>query len=353
MNLSHAHSSRAGRRHGVTILEVLVVIGIVALVVAVTLPSAAAVGCTSFRAQSRANLATLAQAHAAYALTWGDRQFTLVPDNLGAFGGCANFVAQGNCLPDIGLGLNCERQSVAIPLGCGPTACENIAFAKPIEFSGPSAGVGAYRLPNAAGFQPFVDGRFYSPTFYAPDDIAIADAVAPLLSSPRGFSGSPQQFVQSSYCLSPAAMWGLGVLKRQTGYKNPNTLADGYTSPSVNQCTYPSLKTRMMEFRAVDNDCFLDPMGCGTYQFNQMYESRSLGMFFDGSVHIVSPREAMDSDVRAKATAPPLVEKGLWVRNTPFGAQGFGSAGEYDLLVRTSFHILTGDGIAGRDILNW
>jgi prepilin-type N-terminal cleavage/methylation domain-containing protein len=347
-SMSGRHRSR-----GVTIVEVLVVLAVIALLVAVTLPSAATVGCNSFRAQSRANLATLAQAHAAYASVWNDRQFTMVPDAVGAFGGCANFVAQGNCLPDVALGAACDGGAVSIPLGCGPSACENIAFAKAIEFGGPNAGFGAYRLPNAAGFQPFVDGRFYSSAFYAPDDYEIIDQVQPLLSSPCGFSGNPQQIVYASYCLSPAAMWGLGVLSRQSGYKNPDSLATGYTSPSVNQCTYPSLKTRMMEFRAVDVDCFLDPAGCGSYQFNQMYESRSLGLFFDGSVHIVTPREAMESDQRAKLAAVGLVEKGLWIRGTPLGPNGVGGSESYDFLTDTSFHLLTGDGIAGRDILNW
>jgi hypothetical protein len=354
MNARFAHQHAAPSRRGASILEVLVGVGVTIVVVAAAVPSLATVGCTSFRAQSRANLATLSQAHVAYAATWGDRQFTLVPDDLGAFGGCAGYVAQGNCLPSVELGTNCEGTPVQYALGCGAGACNNISAAKPITFSGVGAGFGSYLLPNAAGFNAYVDGRFYSPTFYAPDDYAIADEVAPFLSSPCGYSAPFPTIIHSSYCNSPAAMWGLGVLKRQTGYKNPDTLAEGYKSPAVSQCTYPSLKTRMMEFRAVDVDCYPDPGECPNYQFNQMYESRSLGLLFDGSVRIITPREAMESDQRAKVAAPTgMIEKGLWVRGTPFGSSGVGGVTGYDFLVDTSFHFLTGDGIAGRDVLDW
>lgn len=339
---------------GASIFEVLVGAGLAVVIVAAAVPSLATVGCTSFRAKSRANLATLSQAHVAYAATWGDRQFTLVPDDVGAFGGCANYVAQGNCIPDVVLGSTCDGTQVKFELGCGPTACANFAVATPLSFTGANAGFGSYRLPNAAGFNAYVDGRFYSSTFYAPDDYAIAGDVEPYLASPCGYSAPPGEIIYSSYCNSPAAMFGLGVLKRQTGYKNPDTLAEGYKSPTVSQCTYPNLKTRMMEFRAVDVDCYPDPGDCPNYQFNQMFESRSLGLMFDGSVRIITPREAMESDRRAKVAAPGLyLEKGLWVRGTPLGSNGVGGAGAYDFLVDTNFHFLTGDGIAGRDILEW
>jgi type II secretory pathway pseudopilin PulG len=343
------------RHRGVTIIEVALSVAIVIVVLAVTIPSLATVGCTSFRAQSKANLAALSQAHIAYAADWSDRQFTMTPDNVGAFGGCANYVAAGKCIPNVSYGLDCNGNEVGVPIGCGPSAnCTNFDTAKPMNFAGPNAGFGAYRIPNAAGFQPYVDGRFYSPTFYAPDDYAIIADVEPLLSSPCGYAGDPGAPIYSSYCNSPAAMWGLGVLKKQTGYKNPNTLVNGYASSPVTACVYPNLKTRMMELRALDAPCYSELGPCDEFWFHQMYEARSLGLMFDGSVRIVSPREAMESDTRVKfSSQPPMVEKGLWVRNTPLGANGVFGNLNYDLLADTNFHLLTGDGIAGRDVIDW
>lgn len=348
-----ADRARLARR-GATIVEALAGALLAVTLVAVAVPSLATVGCTGFRAQSRANLSALSFAHASYAASWGDRQFTAVPDDVGAFGGCAGYVGQGQCLPDLALGTACDGSPVAVTLGCGASACANIDVVKPMAFSGALAGFGAYRIPNAAGFAAYVDGRFYSPTFYAPDDEAIIGDVAPLIASSCDFAGAALPPIYSSYCNSPAAMWGLGVMTKQSGYKNPDTLAGGYASPAVGQCTYPSLKTRMMEFRAVDVECYPDAGACPTYQFNQMYESRSLGLMFDGSVGIVSPREAMESDLRVKATGQPgMTEKGLWSRYTPLGSNGVGGSGAYDFLVDTSYHFLTADGIAGRDIITW
>lgn len=347
--------STSGRCHrGVTILEVLVGAVLLVVIVAVTVPSLATVGCTSFRAQSKANLAALSQAHVAYAADWGQRQYTMTPDNVGAFGGCANYTGAGNCIPDVSYGTDCNGAQVGLPIGCGTTAnCTNFETAKPMNFSGANKGFGSYRIPNGAGFQPYVDGRFYSPTFYAPDDEAIIGQVEPFFASPCSYAGNPAAPIYSSYCNSPAAMWGLGVLKKQTGYKSPDILADGYASPAVTACVYPNLKTRMMELRAVDSPCFQPAGECSEYWFHQKYEARSLGLLFDGSVRIISPREAMESDQRVRTTSPIMAEKGLWVRGTPLGANGVFGADSYDFLVDTHFHFLTGDGIAGRDVIEW
>ena len=41
----------------------------------------------------------------------------------------------------------------------------------------------------------------------------------------------------------------------------------------------------------------------------------------------------------------------LWARNTPLGSGGYWGTQSYDFLVSTSFHMLTTDGIEGRDVL--
>jgi hypothetical protein len=77
-------------------------------------------------------------------------------------------------------------------------------------------------------------------------------------------------------------------------------------------------------------------------------------MFFDGHVAIMSVADAMESDSRAKNNVPAglnLAEKGLWHRGTPFGPSGYYGDQSYDFLVNTSYHILTTNGILGRDTI--
>jgi hypothetical protein len=55
----------------------------------------------------------------------------------------------------------------------------------------------------------------------------------------------------------------------------------------------------------------------------------------------------MSSDTR-HATQ---VGYGLWHRGTPWGSNGYLMSTSWDFLAETSFHILTTDGILGRDTL--
>jgi len=86
------------------------------------------------------------------------------------------------------------------------------------------------------------------------------------------------------------------------------------------------------------------PEECVPYQWNQVYRSRPLTAFFDGSVRITTPREFRQADSRR-----PLFEATLWMKTTTFGSSGVGGAQSADFLVHTSAHFLTTFGIAGRD----
>ena len=44
-------------------------------------------------------------------------------------------------------------------------------------------------------------------------------------------------------------------------------------------------------------------------------------------------------------------QTGLWSRDTQWGADGYYGELSYDTLVNTSFHVLTTDGITGRDVM--
>jgi prepilin-type processing-associated H-X9-DG protein len=154
-------------------------------------------------------------------------------------------------------------------------------------------------------------------------------------------------------------MWDPKVLARNgadlngNGYTNPGSLPAGYRSPSVARCRYPSLKTRMIEHNWLQKpppSQIVNPNFAGNktpWFFNHGSNSAPYSLFFDGHVEMVSCRRAMQGDQRAQS-AP---NGSLWSKNTPLGPNGYFGAQSYDFLVRTSFHILTTDGIEGRDVL--
>jgi hypothetical protein len=85
-------------------------------------------------------------------------------------------------------------------------------------------------------------------------------------------------------------------------------------------------------------------------------------MFFDGHVGVVGVTDAMEADTRAKKQAENnstcsncdtggQCEPGLWHRGSKFGTQGYYGDKSYDTIVNTSYHILTTDGIMGRDVI--
>ncbi|MEY4119368.1 MAG: hypothetical protein RLZZ116_2696, partial [Planctomycetota bacterium] len=127
----------------------------------------------------------------------------------------------------------------------------------------------------------------------------------------------------------------------------PNTLPAGYRSPPVSRAKYPSLKTRMIEHSWLQNtpDQLVNPAFAGNttpWFFNHGYNSAPASLFFDGHIELVGCQRAMQAEQRAGR---------LWSRNTPLGANGYYGNQSYDFLVRTSFHVLTTDGIEGRDVL--
>jgi hypothetical protein len=72
--------------------------------------------------------------------------------------------------------------------------------------------------------------------------------------------------------------------------------------------------------------------------------------FFDGSIRQIGMWTAMDADSRASASTGQGC--GLWLRDTPLGSAGYYGEQAYDFLVSANPHILTRNGIAGRDIIS-
>ena len=354
-----------------TIVELLVVVSIIALLVALLLPAVAKGRDKALISQSVSNLKNLASSNEIYAGDWNDRQFTPVPDDAGMVNGnCDLYKAQIACPPQQLLGWDVNGAMWGYFLGASgkcaqfgwPEACYNWIIYIPMDFgTGPNPGggnsYGSFRMPGVKAFSAYVGKRFYDPTFYAPKDVLPISNVTKYFTSAAEFSYDGTNYEDSSYCWSPAAMFDPKVFGRNgstlngQGYTDPNTLKTGYKSPPVSRAKYPTLKTRMIEHNWLQNtpDSPVNPNFAGgttPWHFNHGYNSAPACLFFDGHIELVGCQRSMQADQRV---APS--NGSVWSQNTPFGNQGYFGGQSYDFLVDTSFHILTTDGIGGRDVL--
>lgn len=364
-------SNKTGR--GFTIVELLVVVSIIALLIAILLPAIGKARDAALVTRSLANLRNLSAANAAYGSDWSDRQFTAIPDDAGLVNGsCPTYLQTVACPPQQLLGWSGTGAMWGYFLGntglCQPynyppnPGCGNWVVYKPMQFTGGDAGFGSFRLPNVKAFSGYVNNKFYDEVFWAPKDkinLAIAEKY---FSFPDQFNSSNNEVSFSTYCFSPAAMYAPDILSSTSNtYKNPDgnpAVPGGYRSPAVGMATYPDLKTRMLEHQWLQNaESQINSNFAGgqePWYFNHGYNSAPATLFFDGHVTIMGVGDAMESDARAAVSAQPvstILEKRLWHRGTPFGANGYFGAQAYDFLVDTSYHILTTDGIQGRDTM--
>jgi hypothetical protein len=348
---------RAASR-GVTLPEVLVACGCV-LVLCAAAPVLLDDGKDrAMVAQSVSNLKNLASANETYAGDWGDRQWTAIRDDAGAVAGdCGRYIAEIGCPPQLILGWDTAGMMWGYFLGNGgkcaasgfPGSCDAWAAYVPIAFDGEHAGFGAFRLPNAKLFHDYVNGRFYDPTFYAPKDAKPRERIAAYLAAADEFRFDGTAFELSSYCFSPAAMYDTKVLAA-AGFTDPKTFQTAYRSPPVSRCKYPALKTRMIEHNWLQNAPTIDAnpgfVGNATpWFFSHGVESAPVSLFFDGHIEVIGMARAMADDARMK-------DAKLWSRATPLGAAGYFGAQAFDRFVETGFHVLTADGIEGRDIVS-
>ena len=356
-----AHQNRKG---GFTIVELLVVVSIIALLIALLLPAVQRGRDRALTSNSIANLKNLAAAAETYAGDWGERQFTAVPDDAGTVAGgdtnanCTNYVAQIACPPSQILGYDIDGGLWAYWINCGGIgagSCNNWVVNVPYTFTGGSR-YGAFRIPNVKAFNAYVGERYYDKTFWAPKDTVLLNTVERFFQTAAEFTtvveNGSQVYEDSSYCWSPAAMWDASVLGKGLNnpnlfYNNPATLKAAHRSPPVTRCKHPTLKTRMIEHNWLQNtpDSPVNPNFAGgstPWQFNHGFNSAPACLFFDGHIELVGCRKAQTSDERGGQ---------LWSRNTPTNNTGYANNLGYDNFVNTAFHILTKEGIEGRDVL--
>jgi len=347
-----------------TIVELLVVVSIIALLIALLLPAVQKGRDKAQVSQSVANLKNLATANELYAGDWNDRQFTACPDDAGVVNGnCTQYLAQVACPPQQLLGWDGAAMWGYFLGSTGkcaqygwPEACYNWIIYIPMQFgTGPNPGggnaFGAFRMPGIKSFHDYVNGRFYDPTLYAPKDEVPLANIGKYLTASAEFDYDGSNYEDSSYCWSPAAMFAPKVFARDNptpGFANPNSQMPGaYKSPAVARCKYPSLKTRMIEHNWLQKrpPQAASPFFAGgktPWFFNHGYNSEPACLFFDGHIELVGCLRAQQAEQRAG---------NLWSRSTPLGQNGYYGGQSFDFLVKTSFHILTIDGIEGRDVL--
>ncbi len=361
---------RTPRAAGFSLIELLAVLLIVAVLAAIALPAIGKARQTSGVEQSLANLVTLSVAHVMYAADWNGRQVTGVVDDLGFYDSVQDYCATNGCYDHSGPG--CHPPLIAgwtcIPDGnCGlysywPCLSGHTWAVKPIGFPGGQGveGFGNFRFPNFKALHDYVNGRWYDPTFYAPNDTVPYDLALPLFGDPNEFNTEGNPPIWVSYVLSPAAMYHPDVMRSNAegGWQNPWDLDYGFQSPGLFQAQYPDLKTHMIEHHWVQNppaECnpdFDPPFGtyegCEPYYFNHGIDSTPATLFYDGHVRLLPNTEVFDADQQILKQTGGV--DGLWHRGTPFGEDGYFISYGYDG-APLSHHILTTDGILGRDTL--
>lgn len=351
------HQVRAGRPRGTTILEALAGTGCVLVLAAAAVPLLGAVGSESGEARSASNLRVLAGANEAYGTTFAGRQYTAIPEDAGLVNGsCALYLATIACPPQLLLGTGPDGTEWGYFLGtsglCASSGfaggCANWASYKAFNFTGAGTGFGSFRLPNAKAMSSFVDGKFYSDTFYSPNDTAAMAASAAYRDAGVDFDyNADDGLTFSSYCFSPAAMMNPLTLAA-SGYKAAESYADGFVSPPVAACAHPDLKTRMIEHNwnhrppSATNPNFVDE----PWHFNAGAVASTQSVFFDGHVGRILTGKAAADDAAVQAGSGI----GLWHRGTPLGSNGYFGQFGFDG-IRNSHTILTVDGLLGRDVL--
>jgi hypothetical protein len=376
---------RTGAR-AFTIIELLVVISIITLLVGILMPTIGKARDNALVNVSKNNLRQIGTALQAYGSDWADRQVTYVRDNLGQYNGD---VLEYNAQMYPGV-LNELHAHPPIMLGGaylpggeyvnpwayweGENEGDNVGphasyttFVHPMIFpdtpntGSALAGWGWFRF----GIQPkaindYLSGRWYDPVYYAPKDRAILDPLEPCFEVPGEFVIFPDVCTGGwgSYCLSPAALFAPQVFSDngQGEYWTPPwKLPTGYKVPSFGQARYASLKTHVLEQSWLQNSkvpcnvAFDSPTvegGCEPYYFNHSFQSMPVTLFYDGSIRLMGVLEAMSSDRRIEQQSG----HGLWSRDTSLGEAGYFVPEGYDF-ADTSFHILTIDGIRGRDTI--
>ncbi len=356
-----------------TIIELLVVVSIIALLVGILLPAIGRAREQAKLTTSQSNLKQIGTAAGIYEAEWTDRQFTTIPDSFATYGSDGSSAKAGYMAAHNGEWVTDFVLGSWSGGGTWFWVSGSASLQVPLRFT---TGFGSFRIPHNRQFNQYLTGRLYDPVWFPPKDTAAVTAIEPCESYAGewcpSFNGGPANGgpYPPGYTMSPAAMFAPDVIANEDkggpglgGYQNPYELRAGFRSPSTSQCLFPDLKTNFMEHSWLQNvdrdDRQCNPSfvggtydGCEPFYFNHGYSSNPVTLFFDGHIKGVGSYEAILASRRNNAS----LGYGLWSIDTPMGGDyADGSPGGYFMdrghdWIATSHHILTTDGIRGRDI---
>ena len=349
-------------RRGLSLLEVVIASATVLVLLSAVVPMLGGGAARGAVHVSANNLRRIADGCAAYEASWGGRQWSKLSPAMGLYNGCGPYSAS-TCPPTMTLGWDASGGLWGYwirgtPAACAgwPGSCGNWIVMMPLAIGGttgdPATGTGSWQFVNARGVREYVTSRFYDPVFYSPNDaLPFQQLQSNYFNSPVEFSYNQGFYWNSTYTLSPAAIWGDGVFGRPSegGFQAPDDLPGAYDTPTASLATYPDVKTRLMEGRWCQNPPAITMPGIDTptpYYSNGGAGSVAGTAFFDGHVSFV-PMSTFAAD---DAAATKQTGEGLWSRDTPIGPEGLFASFAIDGF-RNSSHILTTGGITGRDLL--
>ncbi|MCH8825184.1 MAG: hypothetical protein IH984_16945 [Planctomycetes bacterium] len=359
------------KKMGFTLTELLVVVLVILLGISLVVPAMAKSKGDSMLQESMSNLMTLSVAHVLFAADNEGRQVSYTVDDLSVYGSVQGYNdAHGcgggdpwnpGCIPPIIAGWGESfNGSVGVFAYWSHMGFHSWAFL-PIGFPDGQGidGFGNFRIGNAKRLHDYVNGRFYDPTFYAPKDTVAMAEIEPAFDDPFEFPTAFNPPTWISYVNSPASMYHPDVMRSNAagGWQDPWSIANGFESPGLFQATYPDLKTQIIEHNWLQNppadcnpagSCIGLPGDCTPYQFNHSINSAPASLFYDGHIRLLPNTEVLAADLQVLKDTGGV--DGLWHRGTSFGSDGYCISYGYDG-VPLSHHILTTDGIMGRDTL--
>ena len=375
-------------RRAFTIVELLVVVAIIALLIAILLPAIGKAKDGALVLQSSSNLGNLHRAQSTYGADWSDRHFTACPDDLGLVGGDGGqYTTKIGCPSQQLLGFATDGGLWGYWVGgaiCGtPNPYPgNWQVLIPFTFNlpgcgGPGASIpylgsfGASEMTNTKSFNTYLNGRFYDKVFFAPKDrVGLLAADFGIQNEGEFTPGTSGAVVFPTYCWSPANMFNPSVLGSSAAdcatAGVPSASKAAYKAPKMGMAAYPEQKTYMVEKLWLQNrEGGETNFNCGgskrLWLFNEGYNSSPVCSFIDGHIAQIGVSTAIADNKKVKfqnSSIPCPAGRGLWhLTAIPILQQGgwFNPQFGYDGVVDstpTSFHILTTDGILGRDIVN-
>lgn len=364
------------RSAGMAVPEVVVMIIVVALLLAVTLPVLAANAGGMGIAGSKRNLMHLHMAHQMYAADYNGNQWVNVAHDLATFGDTYQS-ALDNWIDSLGgcdhPFVSCVTGQWSTYTGWGPHPTTGQlglwllpwnVYTMPIHLVDSShshMGIGFHLVMNTRSFNPYVNGKVYDRTYFAPQHNVALSAVGECFDLPYELCIDPiSVYFTSSYSLSPAALYHPGmwsVPESEFPEDRDAVFAEfdnAFHALPYSAAKYPDLKTHISEHFWLQNntqgECHPNLPGvlgsyhgCQPWRFNASIHSAPVTLFYDGHVRLLPLTEVKQADDKI----------GVWRRDTPMGLNGYrqeyGMPGDEN--PHLSHHILTNGGILGRDTI--